>query len=212
MDNEKLDVDWLPLSTGLQLGSTVLEPGAAITVPKDVPGGWAEARQKEFRAGRALAHIVLNRMGQAVPTILRAEDRTPVWPNAVVASISHTRSRIFVAAALRANLVCLGVDAEADCAVTDELHEALFVADKQATIAQGIDPTALFCCKEAVYKAVYTAFREFFDFPDLAVTATATRFRARPLTDLKSASAILAGEGRIIHHKGHVIVCFLVPA
>lgn len=212
MDDDKLGVDWLPLSTGVQLGTSTLEEGAARSVPEEVPATWAGARQKEFRAGRALAHVVLNRMGQNTPEIPRAEDRTPVWPRAVVASISHTRSRVFVAAALRANLVCLGVDAEASGAVTEDIHDALFVEDEQVTIAHGIDPTALFCCKEAVYKAVYPTFREFFDFPDLAVTAAATRFRARPVSDLRSASAILAGEGHIIRHDNHVVACFLVPA
>ena len=112
--------------------------------------------------------------------------------------------------ARRSDVACLGIDAEALGSVTAEVFDVLFVESERVAIAQGIDPTTLFCCKEAVYKAVYPAFREFFDFADLAVTADATRFRARPRRTLRSESAILAGEGHILQVADHVLACFCV--
>ncbi|MBJ40497.1 MAG: hypothetical protein CMD83_18915, partial [Gammaproteobacteria bacterium] len=126
-----------------------------MPVEEEVPSHWAGVRGDEYRAGRAVAHVLLRRLGRDVATIDRAGDRTPHWPDDVCASISHTRSRVFVGGARRSDVACLGIDAEALGSVTAEVFDVLFVESEPVAIAQGIDPTTLCCCKEAVYKAVY---------------------------------------------------------
>ena len=212
MHPRELPVEWIdvPGMPAARIAVADLHAAAAVSVAEDVPTTWAEARRDEYRAGRVLAHILLQALDADVPQVARAKDRTPTWPADVAASISHTAGRVFVGGARKVNSACFGLDAEPRGAVTEDVHPVLFVDDEQAAIAEGMDPTTLFCCKEAVYKAVYPKFREYFDFSELAVTADARRFRAQPTGNLRSAADILKGEGHIIDVKDHVLACFVV--
>src|SRR5690242_8343874 len=55
-------------------------------------GRAAPERQLEFRAGRHCARLAMGLLGAAGP-VLRAPDRSPVWPSGIVGSIAHTRTR-----------------------------------------------------------------------------------------------------------------------
>jgi len=140
---------------------TPLGPGEAALVSRAV-----ERRRRDFTAGRACAHAALHAVGRATPTIGAHPERDPVWPAGVVGSITHTDG--WVAAAVTRSDVFAGVGLDAEAATP--LDPA--IVDLVCGPGEPRDPMAakaVFCAKEAVYKAVFPATRTFLEFHDVEV-------------------------------------------
>ncbi len=206
--------DLIPLQfpATFTLGSETIEAASVYDIPEVVPLTWAPVRQREYRAGRALAHALAAREGIVLGELATASDRTPIWPDALVGSISHSRARVFVALGRASLYRCLGLDIEPFGSVTPDLFDLLFVAEERSAITQGLAPTLLFCCKEAVYKAVYPSSGQYFDFHDLRVTVEGDHFSAQPSGKkvLAAEPQICAGDGHIMAFAGHHVATFHV--
>src|SRR5262249_55965439 len=96
------------------------------------------ARTMEFRAGRHCARIALSRLNVQGP-VLRAPDRSPIWPEGTVGSIAHTRraERSFCGAAVaRVGLVrALGLDVEIDAPLDAKLWKRILRPSEAAWIS-----------------------------------------------------------------------------
>jgi enterobactin synthetase component D len=97
--------------------------------------------------------------------------RSPVWPNDVVASITHTKNIALCAAASKRDFACLGVDIEnwLETSSTAELESILiFRGEKKILITCGMSfDKALvltFSAKESLFKAIYSKVGYYFDF------------------------------------------------
>lgn len=118
-----------------------------IAVPK---------RRSEFLAGRICAALALRAAGQ--PIHVGRNGRTPIWPQGVAGSISHSESRAIAVVSLAHSAV--GVDCEtimAD-ALADKLQPE-FISQPEAqlcppTMTFASFLTVVFSGKEAVYKAL----------------------------------------------------------
>lgn len=152
------------------------------------PGESIEAvprRQAEFAAGRTAARAALYGLGLPPVAIPMQPDRAPLWPMGIVGSISHSGGLAMAAVAHDRDLISLGIDIEGDGAVEsalwpticrpEELSRLHAMAEQDALIAA----TALFCAKEACYKAQYPLTGKLFNFDRLSVTFDGTRFAAR---------------------------------
>ena len=155
-----------------------------------------ERRRQEFAAGRMCARAGLEALDLANGRPLgMAEDRSPIWPEHVTGSISHTgdycvavvaRSTATAAGAA----VGLGIDAEQVGRVTESLHRIVFTTDERAwleelpTAERGVEATTLFSAKEAFYKAQHPLTRSWVGFQDVAAVRSATGLVLRPVTDL----------------------------
>ena len=73
----------------------------------------------------------------------------------------------------------IGLDIEAARSLDQHLIESVLTVEEGRNYApDDVDPTVLFSCKEAVYKAVYPRFREFLEFHDVEIDFRGADFLA----------------------------------
>jgi 4'-phosphopantetheinyl transferase EntD len=123
-------------------------------------------RRRDFAAGRACARAALSALGRPAAAIGARPERDPIWPEGVVGSITHTDGWVAAAVAPAAAFAGLGLDAEAGT----PLDEALIrLVCRPGEPSDPIAAKAVFCAKEAVYKAVFPSTRTFLEFHDVEV-------------------------------------------
>jgi 4'-phosphopantetheinyl transferase EntD len=146
-------------------------------------------RQAEFAAGRAAARAALFQLGLPPVAIPMRADRAPLWPKGVVGSISHSGGLAVAAVALDREMLSLGIDIEGDASVEPALWPSLCRAEEMARLKSLpeqqalIAATALFCAKEASYKAQYPLTGMMFDFDRLSVSFHDRHFKASFIAD-----------------------------
>jgi enterobactin synthetase component D / holo-[acyl-carrier protein] synthase len=132
-------------------------------------------RVQEFAAGRLCARRALAEFGIDDFAIRVADDRQPIWPEAMVGSITHTRGYGAAVVAERRSAAALGLDSEVVGDVAAKIWpsiceprerawiESLPAADHAAAV------TLIFSAKEAFYKCQYALVRERLNFHDVSV-------------------------------------------
>lgn len=136
-----------------------------------------ESRRREFVAGRRCARRALAELGIHDFPLLAGTDRAPLWPGAVVGSITHTvcRGEGYCAAAVahRRLMASIGLDAEPCAPLPAELWSHVLDPrerqDARATADPGVWARLIFSAKEAVYKALYPLSGRFLEFEDVHV-------------------------------------------
>lgn len=182
-----------------------LLPGEEASVAHAVP-----RRRREFAAGRACAHTAMAALGLPSSPLPRGQDRVPIWPQAVVGSITHSDRYAAAAVALRdQGFKSLGIDVEPAEPLQPELWELVFLPRERAWLkAHGDDASGLlarvcYSAKECAFKCQYTLTRSMLGFHDLHVTIDhdRTTFIAEFLQDAFPfrRGSILVGHVRIGH-------------
>jgi 4'-phosphopantetheinyl transferase EntD len=145
-----------PVSLGGQL-----TPEESLAVERAIP-----ARRLEFAAGRAAARVALSALGRNGVSIPMGTDRAPQWPSGIVGSISHGAG-FAVAAVSRKEKVCaIGIDVEPNLPLPEDvLATVVGPADR---CESGME-RAVFCAKEATYKALFPLSGDIWDFGDLTI-------------------------------------------
>jgi len=103
-----------------------------------------DQRLTEFASGRALLHQLLD---TSAP-IMRAANGAPMWPEGVVGSLAHDRSRAVAVVGSTVSYRAIGIDIEPHGETDAELCDSVLRADDP-----DIDAVAAFVMKEAAYKA-----------------------------------------------------------
>ena len=166
-----------------------------------VLGAAVEKRRREFVAGRACARAALLKLGVPATPIGGGPHGEPLWPAAVVGSITHCRGYTASAVAYRHDLLALGIDAERNEALpAGVLAQIAFGTERErCASAPGVHgDRLLFSAKEAVYKAWFPITGRTLSFADvrIALDLEAGQFRAAllvaaplvegvPLTELR---------------------------
>lgn len=134
-----------------------------------------DKRCAEFLAGRLMAQGVMGALGVPCTAIPIGEDRAPVWPAGLRASISHARGRV----------CCLGgpetsgtpgIDVEeiAEGRALTAIRKVSLTEPERAVVAAQADgalwSTAVFSGKEALFKALYPQVGRIFGFHAAALT------------------------------------------
>jgi 4'-phosphopantetheinyl transferase EntD len=140
---------------------TPLGPGEARLVARAV-----ERRRRSFTAGRACAHAALAALGRPTATIGAHAERDPVWPAGAVGSITHTDGFVAAVVGPAATFAGLGLDAEPAGPLDDAV---IALVCRPGEPAEPHAARAVFCAKEAVYKAVFPSTRAFLEFHDVEV-------------------------------------------
>jgi 4'-phosphopantetheinyl transferase EntD len=189
-----------------------LHPDEAVLAATAVAG-----RVAEFRAGRHCARAALAAFGVRGVAIGRKSDRSPIWPEGFVGSISHTRrgstGYCCAAVARASDLSAVGIDAETD----EPLERALFarvmtphelsLLGQRPEAEQGQVGKLVFSAKESVYKCQHPLSGVFLEFTDVevALDLAAGRFVA---TLRKSAGPFERGaafEGQFARKRGLLV-------
>jgi len=134
------------------------------------------ARYAEFAAGRSQARQLISALTGTVESVLSGSNREPVWPDAVIGSITHCSEYCAVAVAVRSRLKGLGIDVEPYEDLDQEVAEMVVTRQENAQIAKRDAQVAssaamgrkahklVFSIKEAVYKCCFPLVRSFIEF------------------------------------------------
>lgn len=145
-------------------------------------GQAVEKRIEEFTAGRLCARRALAQLGIDQFPLCVADDRRPLWPDAVVGSITHTRGFRAAVAAYRSDISAVGIDAELIEELTPELWPQIAIEPEQNWLSQlplSEQPACaalLFSAKEAFYKCQYELTRQWLDFYDVSLDLSSLAF------------------------------------
>lgn len=149
-----------------------------ILMPLAVSNAVAK-RQAEFLAGRLCARSALELAGNILTDVGLNEDRSPVWPDGMVGSITHTDRVAGAVVARGTDYFGLGFDFEWPI----EQGQAREIADSILTKTDRFQEKALsgisfehfltlvFSLKEALYKALYPRTKKFMNFHDVEISA-----------------------------------------
>jgi 4'-phosphopantetheinyl transferase EntD len=144
-------------------------------------------RRIEFAAGRAHAREALAALGIAAVALPAAPDRTPLWPQGLVGSITHTESYCAAATARRSDgYAAIGIDLEPAEALPIDLWPTILTAAEDLWIRQQTNPEqgllarAMFCAKESAYKCQFPISHEMLEFHEFEIEIDKEResFRA----------------------------------
>ncbi len=173
-----------------------LLPSGAVIVEARDPAWWAggllpqeqhhvahaaDKRRREFTAGRRCARAALACLGLPDVAIGVGAQREPLFPAGVSGSITHTRDYCAAAVIRTGALRSLGIDAEDDAPMSDEIARRVMGDEERAALQRvarlgNVDVLA-FCLKEAFYKAAFPLCRRFLDFEEVAVRWSSTDCR-----------------------------------
>lgn len=135
-------------------------------------------RQRDFFAGRWCAEEALRNLGAGSTHVAMAGDRTPIWPDGVVGSITHSGDFAAAAVAWAADVAAVGIDSEKiiDLGAARDIaavcmagEEALFTPADGCSFCEFC--TMVFSAKEAVYKCLFPLTRKFLEFSDVRITS-----------------------------------------
>ena len=131
-----------------------LHPSELALVAGSVP-----KRAIELAAGRMAARAALRRLGEPEPPIGADVCGAPKWPPGIVGSITHTGTLALAVVAHRRDVLALGIDAEPLRAIDQPALAIVASKAERRHLDAMRDPQraalALFCAKEAAYKAQY---------------------------------------------------------
>jgi 4'-phosphopantetheinyl transferase EntD len=135
---------------GFCTGTLLPEEDAALgnVVPK---------RRHDFTVGRECARRALQQLGISNVPILPGPARQPMWPPGICGSITHCRGYGAAVVAKLTDISCIGIDAECQQELEDDLFERIalpeereWIEDANASIPWRL---LLFSAKESVFKA-----------------------------------------------------------
>ena len=145
-------------------------------------------RQREFAAGRSCTAVLLNRW-DITEEVGVAQDRSPIWPDGFVGSISHSDRWVWAAVAKSEDRPAIGIDTETvvSSETCDMLDNDIVTSSERSVIESlGLSPqvafTLAFSAKEAFYKCWYPITKTFFEFKQVAIqSCTAETIRIASL-------------------------------
>ncbi len=160
-------------------------PGTERMVPK---------RLREFLAGRTVARWAIADLGGPVVAIPRDGDRTPIWPEGVVGSITHCDGLCAAAVARVKKVMALGLDAEPASPLPPDLYSTVCTATELQHLGALPPPPAadwpkiVFSAKESYYKAWFPLTRSPLDFTEVEVRLEPATSRFTIEVDARKAS------------------------
>lgn len=132
---------------------------------------YGQKRKMEYLAGRYCAQKALEHLGVNNFNLARQEDHSPLWPQGVVGSITHTKQ--LAIAAVSKKLKGIGIDAEALISTERFKNISKMIISSQEKILVEQDcnlyPTLAFSAKESLYKVIYPLCKEYFGFLDASI-------------------------------------------
>jgi len=151
---------------------------AGVALPPALQRATAK-RRVQFLAGRHCARMAIEGVApEALADALPQDpDGCPVWPVRLVGSISHTDRFATAAVALRSEARGLGVDVEPVMSgeATAEIERLIASNEETRRVRRAGDLAAaealtlVFSAKESLYKALYPATRQSFEYLDCEI-------------------------------------------
>ena len=135
-------------------------------------------RQSIFDMGRACAAELLAELGSGETSVAVAADRSPVWPQGYVGSITHTDDLLGVAVARRKDFRSIGIDAEAIIPPETMAEiDDLCMSGRERSLRDSVEvshqtfSSLCFSAKESFFKCLYPLTGVWFDFQDAEIAS-----------------------------------------
>jgi 4'-phosphopantetheinyl transferase EntD len=150
-------------------------PGGPVVRPEEAGLVGPELSPRRFQSvlARDCARSALARLGARPVAIPRAPTGAPVWPDGVVGSLTHTAGLQAAVVGPRSDFAGLGIDVE-PCHRLRPGVARTFAAPAELAAAAEIlgdaGPLAVFCAKEAAFKAWFPATGVWMSMTDVTVT------------------------------------------
>lgn len=138
-------------------------------------------RQAEFFAGRLMAKIALEKLfpeGVQVPDVGISHDRSPLWPQNIIGSITHNSNKAISIVSRRRDWRMLGIDVEDIFSpeLSSEVGTLIHSYEEHSLlinlgIPANVATTLIFSAKESLFKAAYPSVGRFFGFECASVKA-----------------------------------------
>jgi len=179
-------------------------------------------RRREFATGRVCARKALEQLGIAPGPIPPGDRGEPLWPDGIVGSITHCDGYRAAAAANIDELISIGIDAEPNTELPDQLVEDIARPEEMPMLAElsrtepGIHwDRMLFSAKESVYKAWFPLTKSWLGFEDatLSIDPQGT-FAARLLVPgpVLAGSEVRGFDGRWLARGGLLLAAVALKA
>jgi 4'-phosphopantetheinyl transferase EntD len=188
-----------------------------VDVPRDhaaPPCAPSERRERDFARGRACARRALEDLGVRATSIPRGPRGEPQWPAGIVGTITHTDDYVAAVAAPRSLLRGIGIDAERQEGMTDDVLDVIATPGERDWIraAGPAMPWALllFSAKESVFKACFGVVG-WIDFQEARVHLDARRERFRAVVQVGESTTRCVVHGRFHVSAAHVLTAAVLP-
>ena len=124
------------------------------------------ARLREFAAGRRAARAAMAALGLPAAALPMGPDRAPLWPAPVIGSIAHDGTVCLALVGRRADWAGIGLALEPDLPLPGDLMTTICHPGEAADARAA---RAVFCAKEAAYKALHPQLGRPLAFHDMTV-------------------------------------------
>ncbi len=187
--------------------------GALSPAEREQVEGAVASRRAEFSTGRLLAKRAVGELGIRARSIPSLPNRQPIWPEGAVGSITHSR-RYAVAVACPGSLFAgVGIDLERTNRVSEKVAPRTMTERERAGTGTGwppFAPTANFCAKEAVFKAVNPIVGLMIGFKEVEIVWREQEegFRATHIGPNPENAIMERGEGAVFTLEGHIGALF----
>ena len=159
------------------IGVTDPKSPSAVLLPEEESAikGAVNKRRLEFAAGREAARRAMEDLDLTPGAIPMAADRSPLWPDGVVGSITHCNDICIATVARKASKHGIGIDIEPDRPLHPDLEEVICTPSERAWLdTQNIEQRGhlakrTFCVKESIYKALYPLIGQVIGFQDVEI-------------------------------------------
>lgn len=142
-------------------------------------------RRAEFAAGRRAARAALVALGEPPVALPREPNRSPLWPDGLLGSLSHDAHLAAAAVARTTDVRLLGLDLTEAADLPPSTHAEILPHPTERHLT-GLDARLAFSAKETLFKALYPEVGSVFGFDAAVVTPHRSegRFTARLTRDL----------------------------
>lgn len=152
-------------------------------------------------------------IGFPVAEIPMAQDRSPVWPDGLVGSITHCAGICLAVVAQTQTARSIGIDIEPETALPPDLEDIVCTSaerewlNTQPADQRGLWAICVFSAKESAYKASYPVTRKLIGFSEMAVA-----FRGDGTGFVAQTAGLDPMNGHLIRAGHHVICATVIPA
>ncbi len=188
-------------------------------------------RKAEFLAGRYLAKIAMQNLAIPASDIAIGAQRNPLWPSAVVGSISHSKNHAvcFMQATRGVQLTDVGVGLDLETIIDEpsarQILPSIISPEERKMLCNqftndtqedhfGFAFSLIFSAKESLFKALYPNVGRYFDFLDVRLSALDTEAKQLTLQLLRDLSPSLrAGREILVRWQSHPIglLTYILP-
>lgn len=149
----------------------------AILFPESLDNAVTK-RRAEFLAGRYCARKSLQNLGISTTELAIGKHRNPLWPAAIIGSISHCGDHAVAISGRCTQALGVGIDIEDEIAseTVEKIQHQILSEEElallaQHTVAKPLLFTLAFSLKESFFKAAYPTVGNYFDFDAVALVA-----------------------------------------